>query len=183
MKRFSVGGLRRGRSSELPAVPYWRPAQGRAIIGSSVTPSVVTGAVDMMFTLATAARKVPAGMILPGSRLICFADFIKSGTNGALTPYIRFGTSDSYSDTSVYGIGHPNTNNLLGRMSSHILVGADGSFIYATSAVVSPGNGTQYQQIPVNFNINADMFMTVHIRGANAADSFMLKSTSIVLEA
>ena len=161
----------------------WRPAQGRALICSSVTPSVVTGAVDMMFTLATAAKKVPAGMILPGSRLVCFAEFIKSGVGGAFTPYIRFGTTDTYADTSIYGVGYPNTNNLLGRMSSHILVGYDESFICATSAVVSPGNGTQYQQTPVNFNINADMFMSVHIRGANAADSFTLMSTSIILEA
>ena len=161
----------------------WQPAQGRAVIGSSVTPSVVTGAADMMFTLAAAAKKIPVGMVIPGSRLICSADFIKSGANGTFTPYIRFGTTDTYADTSIYGVGHANTNNLLVRASSHVLVGYDGSFVYATSAVVSPGAGTQYQQIPVNFNINADMFMSVHIRGANAADSFMLKSTSIVLEA
>ena len=162
---------------------YWRPAQGRVIIGNSVTPSVVTGATDMMFTLATATKKVPAGMVTPGSRMVCSAEFIKSGVGGAFTPYIRFGTTGTYTDTSIYGVGYPNTNNLLGRMSSHILVGYDESFICATSAVVSPGNGTQYQQTPVNFNINADMFMSVHIRGANAADSFTLMSTSIILEA
>ena len=162
---------------------YWRPAQGRVIIGNSVTPSVVTGAADMMFTLPTDFKKIPSGMLIPGSRLMCYAEFIKSGANGALTPYIRIGTSDSYSDTVVYGVGIPNTNNMLVRASGNVLIGNDGLFDYSTSAVVSPGNGTQFMRSSANFDINADMFMSVHIRSANAADSFTLMSTSIILEA
>src|SRR5574343_210698 len=149
---------------------FWRPAQGRAVIASNVTPSVVTGAADMMFTLATAAKKIPAGMVFPGSRLIGSADFIKSGANGTFTPYVRIGTTDSYGDTAIFGIGHTNTNNLLVRASGHILVGLDGSFIYTTGTVVSPGSGTQFAQSAANFDVNADMFMSVHIRTANAAD-------------
>ena len=162
---------------------YWRPAQGRVIIGNSVTPSVVTGATDMMFSLPTDFKRIPAGMLIPGSRVMCYAEFIKSGANGALTPYIRIGTSDSYSDTVVYGVGVPNTNNMLVRASGNVLIGNDGLFDYSTSAVVSPGNGTQFMRSSSNFNIDADMFMSVHIRGANPADSFTLMSTSIILEA
>ena len=162
---------------------YWRPAQGRVIIGNSVTPSVVTGAADMMFTLPTNFKRIPAGMLIPGSRVMFYAEFIKSGANGALTPYIRIGTSDSYSDTVVYGVGVPNTNNMLVRASGNVLIGNDGLFDYSTSAVVSPGNGTQFMRSSANFDINADMFMSVHIRGASAADSFTLMSTSIILEA
>ena len=162
---------------------YWRPAQGRVIIGNSVTPSVVTGATDMMFTLPTDFKKIPSGMLIPGGRLMCYAEFIKSGANGALTSYIRIGTSDSYSDTVVYGVGNPNTSNMLVRASGNVLIGNDGLFDYSTGAVVSPGTGTQYMLSSANFNINADMFMSVHIRSANPADSFTLMSTSIILEA
>lgn len=167
---------------------YWRPAQGRVVLSQQCAApgaplSVVTGAMDSQFTLATAAKRIPAGMLIPKSSLVLNGELVKTGTNGVFTPYIRVGTSDSYGDTAAYGVGMSNTTGLLVRMAAKCRLDASGNYAYTTSVVTEPGSGSQWSSSSQNFNPAVDMFMSLHVRGANAADSFALVASSIILEA
>ena len=167
---------------------YWIPAQGRVVLSQQCAApeaplSVVTGATDSQFTLATAAKRIPAGMLIPKSSLVLNGELVKTGTNGVFTPYIRFGTSDSYVDTTAYRAGMPNTTGLLVRMAAKCRLDASGNYAYTTSVVTEPGSGSQWSSSSQNFNPAVDMFMSLHVRGANAADSFALVASSIILEA
>ena len=163
---------------------YWRPAQGRVKLlhkwGSTSSPvSIVTGAVDMQFTLTD--KIIKPGVLLDGCKLNLQAWIRRSGNAGTAYIYAKMGILDSYSDASMTGSVIVATDNLHYRMDLLSVVAGPSLFNMAITAPqaasTAPSSGTP------NFNVNAEMDLSFHIRSANIADSFMLVGYTLSMEA
>lgn len=225
MKRFSVGGMRRGRSSELPpmtwaqlrVVPtaalkpgmtcrvsdyayqqwvwdgtYWRPAQGHAQLYSKwallASPlAVIQNATTGLFALAGGNPKIPAGMIIPNSKIYLQFDARKLGANGTAIIYGYLGTAGNASDPQVIGTNvtiNANTDAVVTaaarfgtskvNFSSRSWMG-DGNTSASAAGVLIDKSGT--------INTDADMFISMGVNAANAADSFNFIGCNVILEA
>ena len=82
---------------------YWRPAQGRAIlkelhglIAAGRQIAQLSGVSSGIFTIPGGC-KIPAGMVIPHSRLYVQADGFKSGVNGPANWRVFLGTTYSVS--------------------------------------------------------------------------------------
>ena len=163
---------------------YWRPAQGRAMLlnkwGTPSTPlAVLTGAVDSQFTLTEKAVKT--GILIPGCKLSAQMWVRRGGSAGTAYVYAKLGTTDSYSDAMLAGIGLSATDNLSTRMDVLAIITSTTLFTMATTA---PGSSSiSPSKSSSNFSIASDMYFSVHIRAANVSDTFILVGYQLVMEA
>lgn len=163
---------------------YWRPAQGRAMLlnkwGTTSTPlAVLTGAVDSQFTLTEKAVKT--GILIPGCKLSAQMWVRRAGSAGTAYAYAKLGTTDSYSDATLAGVGLSATDNLSSRMDVLAIITSTTLFTMATTA---PGSSsTSPSTSSSNVSIASDMYFSAHIRAANVADTFSLVGYQLVMEA
>lgn len=162
----------------------WRPAQGRVVLlhkwGSTNSPiSVVTGAVDMQFTITD--KIIKPGVLLDGCKLNLQAWIRRSGNAGTASIYAKMGALDSYSDVTMTGISFGATNGLHYRMDLLSVVAGASLFNMVTTAPQTPHSAPSYGTL--NFNVNAKMNLSFHIRGANPADTFALVGYTLSMEA
>lgn len=162
----------------------WRPAQGRVRLlhkwGSTSAPvSVVTGSVDMQFTITD--KIIQPGVLLDGCKLNLQAWVRRTGAAGTAYIYAKMGVLDSYSDVSMTGSSFGAADGLHYRMDLLSVVAGPSLFNMAVTAPqaasTAPSSGTP------NFNVNAEMDLSFHIRAANIADSFMLVGYTLSMEA
>ena len=171
---------------------YWRAAQGRAIIkdlfGSVTTGGHIaqlSGTIAGLFAIPAGGCKIPAGMLIPHSRLYIQADGVKSGGNGTANFIVYLGTTNSASDSSV-------VNQVISiGTNTNALTTAAARFGTATDRYnsrtwqgegISNASQNSISDCIGNVNTNADMFVNVGIAAANAADVFNLITLQVVLE-
>lgn len=170
---------------------YWRPAQGRVII-KDLFGLVATGGHIAQISGTTAGLfaipgecKIPAGMIIPHSRLYVQADGIKSGSNGTASFIVYIGTTNSASDSLAVnqGVSIGNNTNALTTSAARFGTATDryNSRSWQGEGVSSASQSSMSDRIG-NVNTNADMFVNVGVAVANAADVFNLIVLQVVLE-
>ena len=171
---------------------YWRTAQGRVTI-KDLFGLVATGGHIAQISGTTAGLfaipgecKIPAGMIIPHSRLYVQADGIKSGSNGTANFIVYLGTTNSASDSAVVnqGVSIGNNTNALATAAARFGTATDryNSRTWQGEGISSASQSSMSDRIG-NINTNADMFVNVGIAAANAADVFNLTALQVVLEA
>lgn len=162
----------------------WRPAQGRVKLlhkwGSTSSPvSIVTGAVDMQFTLTD--KIIKPGVLLDGCKLNLQAWVRRNGNAGTAYIYAKMGVLDSYLDVAMTGSSFGATDGLHYRMDLLSVVAGPSLFNMAVTAPQAassaPSPGT------ANFDVAADMDLSFHIRAANPADTFSLVGYTLSMEA
>ena len=171
---------------------YWRPAQGRVVlkelhgliaVGSQL--AQLSGVSSGLFTIPGGC-KIPAGMVIPHSRLFVQTDGFKAGANGQANFTVQLGTSNSLSDVSIC------TQSLTSASGVNSVISCAARFGTATDRFNSRNwqgegaTGGSYNSMNdrVGFaNTNADMFLNLGVTGGNALDVFNLVSLQVVLEA
>jgi hypothetical protein len=130
--------------------------------------------------------KIPAGMIIPHSRLYVQADGFKSGANGTANWRVFLGTTNSASDSQMTSFNMINANGINAVSSSAAKFGTATDRYYSRNwqgeGYSSGSYNTMWDRIG-NVNTAADMWVNVGIGSANAADVFNLVSLQIVLGA
>jgi len=171
---------------------YWRPAQGRALLknlfgllaaGGQI--AQLSGISSGIFTIPGGC-KIPAGMIIPHSRLFVQADGYKTGANGAANWRIFLGTTNSTADSQMTTFNILNTNgiNAVGSGAARIGTATDryNSRNWQGEGLTAGSNTSMSDRLG-NVNTNADMWVNVGVTDANTADVFNLVTLQIVLEA
>ena len=171
---------------------YWRAAQGRAVIkdlfgllatGGHV--AQISGATAGLFAIPAGGCKIPAGMIIPHSRLYIQADGIKSGANGTASFIVYLGATNSVADSLAInqGVSIGNNTNALATTAARFGTATDryNSRNWQGEGVSSASQISMSDRIG-NVNTNADMFVNVGVAAANAADVFNLTALQVVLE-
>ena len=163
---------------------YWRPAQGRVKLlhkwGSTSVPlSVVTGAVDMQFTITD--KIIKPGVLLDGCKLNLQAWVQRRGTTSTAYIYAKMGLLDSYSDVAMTGAAFVATDNLHYRID--VLSVIAGPALFTMSYAGAQGASTAPSSGFANFDVAAEMDLSFHIRGANPADTFSLVGYTLSMEA
>ena len=170
---------------------YWRTAQGRAVI-KDLFGLVATGGQIAQLSGTTAGLfaipggcKIPAGMIVPHSRLYVQADGLKSGGNGTASFIIYLGTTNSVADSLAInqGVSIGNNTNALATTAARFGTATDryNSRNWQGEGISSASNNSMTDRIG-NVNTNADMFVNVGVAVSNAADVFNLTALQVVLE-
>lgn len=170
---------------------YWRPAQGRALlkelhglvaIGGQI--AQLSGVSSGLFTIPGGC-KIPAGMIIPHSRLFAQADGFKTGTNGTANWRVFLGTTNSVSDSQMTTFNISNTNgiNAVGAGAARFGTATDryNSRNWQGEGLTTGSNTSMSDRLG-NVNTNADMWLNVGITDANALDVFNLISLQVVME-
>lgn len=170
---------------------YWRTAQGRVII-KDLFGLVATGGHIAQISGTTAGLfaipgecKIPAGMIIPHSRLYIQADGIKSGANGTASFIVYLGTTSSAADSLAInqGVNIGNNTNALATTAARFGTATDryNSRNWQGEGISSASLSSMTDRIG-NVDTNADMFVNVGVAVANAADVFNLTALQVVLE-
>lgn len=170
---------------------YWRAAQGRAII-KDLFGLVATGGHIAQISGTTAGLlaipggcKIPAGMVIPHSRLYIQADGIKTGGNGTASFIIYLGTTNSVADSLALNqaVSIGSNTNALSTTAARFGTATDryNSRNWQGEGISSASQISMSDRIG-NVNTNADMFVNVGVAAANAADVFNLTALQVVLE-
>ena len=169
----------------------WRSAQGRAmlksifgLVAAGRQIAQISGATSGLFTVPGGC-KIPAGMIIPNSRISVQSDSYKTGANGTANFMVTLGASNSSSDatmvvqamTIITGVNSVTTcaarfSTATDRFNSR----------YWQGEGVSSGSNNSMSDRLGNVNTNADMWLNIGINSANTADTFNLVSLQVVLE-
>ena len=170
---------------------YWRTAQGRVIIkdlfglvttGGHI--AQISGTAAGLFAIPGEC-KIPAGMIIPHSRLYVQADGVKSGANGTANFIVYLGTTNSASDSLAInqGVSIGNNTNALATTAARFGAATDryNSRNWQGEGISSASQNSMIDRTG-NINTNADMFVNVGVASANTADVFNLTALQVVLE-
>ena len=169
---------------------YWRPSQGRALIkqalGTLASPvAVVSGAAAGFFSIPGGSPKLPAGMIIPNSRVVGHAEVKKEGTGGNFVLGFRLGTSSDDGSMMAVSYGPSAAGDCFVTAAANF--GASKTAFstlntnspYQTS--FSPGTAIFDKEYLVNTAV--DMNVLIDISNGNAADTYKLINFSVWLEA
>ena len=133
----------------------------------------------MQFTLTD--KIIKPGVLLDGCKLNLQAWVRRNGNAGTAYIYAKMGVLDSYSDVTMTGLLFGATDNMHHRMDLLSVVAGPSLFNMVTLAPQAlssvPSFGT------ANFNVNAEMDLSFHIRAANPADTFSLVGYTLSMEA
>lgn len=171
---------------------YWRAAQGRAIIkelfglvttGGHIAQISATTA--GLFAIPAGGCKIPAGMIIPQSRLYIQADGIKAGGAGTANFIVYLGTTNSAADSAVVnqGVSIGTNTNALTTAAARFGTATDryNSRTWQGEGISNASQNSLSDRIG-NVNTAVDMFVNVGVAAANAADVFNLTALQVVLE-
>ena len=162
---------------------YWRPAQGHVVLlnkwGSVAAPlAIVTGAADMQFSLPISLIK--AGLIIPDGALTTIAWVRRTGAAGTAYVNTRLGILNGYTDAILGNQTLSATDAAALRIN---ILSTPSLTSLASLAGISPGSsGSSAVVSSNNFNLASDMNFSIHIRSANAADSFSLIGYQLIQE-
>ena len=172
---------------------YWRPAQGRAMLKSIFGLSQAAGGQIAQISGATSGLfavpggcKIPAGMIIPNSRISVQSDSYKTGANGTANFMVTLGASNSSSDATMVVQAMTITTgvNSVATCAARFSTATDrfNSRNWQGEGVSSGSNNSMSDRIG-NVNTNADMWLNVGVSSANTGDIFNLVSLQVTLEA
>lgn len=166
----------------------WRPAQGRAMLallsGSISMPLATLSAVGI-FSLPGGGTKIPAGMIIPNSRVCASVQFRKYGSAASMSVNAKIGTTNSSADNFLCGGSIANTDT--GDMKAQGFASFGSNTTRYTSGGWQAENSGNYGSVAVdvttNVNTAADMWVNPAITTMTAPDSARVLSYEVWLEA
>ena len=164
----------------------WRPLNGSVVLAnlSATLASPVatqTGGTGSVFTAASVS--IPAGMLIPASSQIqVVAHVRRTGTGGTNNMRVYVGTASSASDSDILTASMAATNNL--DQFTNFWFQPWTSTALTSVNWGNTGNGSSTGAAidrSTNFNTAAAMYLNFGIRAANAADTFNLISSRVVM--
>lgn len=171
---------------------YWRPAQGRVLIAqksrtTGAALSVISGAAAAQFALAGGNPKIPAGMIIPGSKLRTEGGSVKSGTAASYLLAARLGKNGlTASDLAMGSVGGTLTPDGIGlRLDLLACFNTETNAFFRTGSTSPMGQaqGNMFMTSSSAIDTASDMYVTFDVLGGNTADSYSLGFYAIWLEA
>lgn len=171
---------------------YWRPAQGRVLLAqksrsSAAALAVVSGSAAVQFTLPGGNPKVPAGMVIPGSKLRAEAGVVKSGASSAYGFAARLGkTGITATDLAMGSVASSISADGTGlRMDLVACFAASPSEFFRTGNTVPMGQstGNMFVSGAPTIDTASDMYVSFDILNGNIADSYSLGFYAVWLEA
>lgn len=168
----------------------WRPAQGRVVIkqlfGSLATPiATIAAASAGFFSIPGGSPKIPAGMIVPNSRVVGHIETRKEGAASNFVLGFRLGTQQN--DGSMMAVSYGPSGAGESNITTAANFGASQTS-FTSSQTISP-YATSYSagnnQTDKSYLVNtaADMNVLVDISNGNAADTYKLIHLAVWLEA
>lgn len=171
---------------------YWRPAQGRALIaqkhGTTSAPIAVLSATTAgVFTIPGGQIVVPAGMIIPQSRVSIMALMRKTGATSSCFFGVRLGIAGTFSDSLVGGLVSNTGNGAEVSINTSARIGDPISNTFLSmntlgdGSTFAPTNALLVQT--TNVDNSVDQFVSMIIANGNTSDTYNLLSCVVVLEA
>lgn len=169
---------------------YWRPAQGRVIIGqqwgkASLPLATLSGITQGYFTIPGGNPLIKAGMIIPHLRVYIEAITRKEGTGGTAGFYGRLARVGSVFPDATFATATIGNSNLqCNRFHSFAGFGTSKTQ-FVTPQYLAPGAGAVNSTVDkaTQINTDEDMEVSMSIASASATDSFSLFGYSVWLEA
>lgn len=171
---------------------YWRPAQGRVLLAqksrtNAAALAVVSNSAAAQFTLPGGNPKVPAGMVIPGSKLRVEAGAVKSGATASYSIAARLGkTGITANDLAMGSVAGTTTADGTGlRMDLLVCFASSPSEFFRTGNTIPMGqsSGNMFVSGSAVLDTAADMYVSLDILSGNIADSYSLGFYSVWLEA
>ena len=171
---------------------YWRPAQGMALIaqrhGTLTTPiSVLSATTSGVFTIPGGQIVIPAGMIVPNSRICVAGLFRKTGATANVFFGVKLGTAGNVDDSLVCGLTSGISSGSEVTVYSSARVGDPIANNFVTLYTIGDGSTTfstnSTQTRNVNVDHAADQFLSLYVASGNIADTYNLISYVVWLEA
>lgn len=171
---------------------YWRPAQGRVLLAqkartNATALAVVSNSAAAQFTLPGGNPKVPAGMVIPGSKLRVEAGAVKSGASSTYGFAARLGkTGITANDLAMGSVASTISTDGAGlRMDLVACFAASPSEFFRTgnTAPMGQASGNMFMSGAPTIDTASDMYVSFDILSGNIADSYSLGFYAVWLEA
>lgn len=171
---------------------YWRPMQGKVMLyskwGTLASPiASLSGVTAGVFIISGGAPKVPAGLIIPNSKLYLQADVRKVGANSTAIFNCWLGTAGTTADSAVVATSLSSATNMDGLVTAAARFGTSKTTLntrnWLGDGTTSASSASVVLDKTTNINTDADMFVTLSINAASASDAFSLIGCMLFMEA
>jgi hypothetical protein len=167
----------------------WRPRGYQDIYHKngllSAPLATLTGVTSGLFAITDC--KIPAGLLLPNSKLS--VQIAARKTTGVATAFfnIVLGTAKTLSDRTLAGLTSTATANADAAMACSARVASNTALISQSGlgdgSMTAGGSGALNEVSGGNFNTALDMYVSIGISSANTSDNFSLVSMRVSCEA
>jgi hypothetical protein len=131
--------------------------------------------------------KIPAGLLMPNSRLGIQATARKTTGIAAATASIYIGSAKNSSDPIICGVYMSSGVGMDLAINSAAKVVSKTAFLTQTwlgeGSTSGSNSSVQVDKVGGNFNADNNMYVSIGISGASASDTFLLTSLRVSIEA